>query len=88
MKEALGYMAMLSGTVAAVMVSANVGRRITGYGFVVFCFSSVTWIAYGLQDTETPLILQNAALTLINVIGIYRWLILKRPVSSAGKTGP
>ncbi len=79
MKEALGYVAMVSGTIAAVMVSSNIGRRITGYGFVVFCVSSVIWVIYGLQDTEVPLIIQNAVLTLINIIGIYRWLILKRP---------
>jgi len=79
MKEMLGYLAMVSGTIAAVMVSANIGRRVTGYGFVVFSVSSVIWVLYGLQDTETPLIIQNAVLTLINIIGIYRWLILKRP---------
>ncbi|MFN3313871.1 MAG: PRC-barrel domain containing protein, partial [Hyphomonas sp.] len=73
------YVAMVSGTIAAVMVSSNIGRRSTGYGFVVFSVSSVIWVLYGLQDTELPLIIQNAVLTLINIIGIYRWLILKRP---------
>lgn len=78
MRELLGYLAMAAGTIAAIMVSADINRRITGYGFVVFSFSSVTWIAYALQDGEMPLILQNAALTAINLLGIYRWLIIRR----------
>lgn len=77
MKEILGYAAMISGTIAAIMVSSNLGRKITGYGFVIFSFSSVIWIVYALQDGEAPLIIQNAVLTLINVAGIYRWLIVK-----------
>lgn len=81
MKEFLGYAAMLTGTVAAIMVSANIGRRITGYGFVIFTASSLTWIAYALQGGEAPLMLQNAVLTAINVAGIYRWLIARKKPS-------
>lgn len=78
MKDMLGYVAMATGTLAALMVSANISNRVTGYGFVVFSFSSVTWVIYALQDGETPLILQNAALTAINLAGIYRWLIIRK----------
>lgn len=78
MKELLGYIAMLTGTFAAIMVSSNLHRRVTGYGFVVFTVSSIVWVVYGLQDTEVPLIIQNVVLTAINVLGIYRWLYLKR----------
>ena len=77
MKELLGYVGMATGTVAAVMVSANIGRRVTGYGFVIFSLSSVIWVIYALQDGEIPLIIQNAVLTAINLAGIYRWLILR-----------
>lgn len=81
MKEFLGYTAMLTGTAAAIMVSTNIGRRVTGYGFVIFTVSSVTWIAYALQDGETPLMLQNAVLTAVNLAGIYRWLIARKKPS-------
>ena len=77
MKDILGYIAMAAGTLAAIMVSVNAGRRMTGYGFVIFTLSSITWIVYALQDGETPLILQNAVLTAINLGGIYRWLIAR-----------
>ena len=77
MTDALGYVAMFSGIVAAVMVSANFGRRVTGYGFAVFLFSSFAWIAYAVIGKDQPLIIQNAVLAVINVLGIYRWLFLK-----------
>ncbi len=32
----------------------------------------------GLSDDEAPLMYQNIVLTVINFIGIYRWLILKK----------
>ncbi len=77
MKDLLGYVGMATGTLAAVMVSANIGRRVTGYGFVIFSLSSVIWVIYALQDGEIPLIIQNAILTAINLAGIYRWLIVR-----------
>lgn len=75
----LGYIAMATGIIAAVTVSGNFGRRITGYAFVVFTVSSVGWVAVGLLDEEPPLIIQNVVLTLVNLFGIYRWLIRKKP---------
>ena len=77
MSEALEWFAMGTGTIAAIMVSANMGRRITGYGFVIFVASSLSWVTVGFQEQEMPLAWQNIVLTLINLIGIYRWLILK-----------
>lgn len=75
----LGYIAMATGIVAAVTVSGNFGRKITGYAFIVFTVSSVSWVAVGALDQEPPLIIQNVVLTLVNLFGIYRWLIRKKP---------
>jgi type IV secretory pathway TrbD component len=77
--DILGYVAMSSGIVAAIMVSVNVGRRVTGYGFAVFLLSSLIWIAYAFLGDDQPLIIQNGVLAVINVLGVYRWLILKAP---------
>ena len=70
--------AMGTGIVAAIMVSADLGRRITGFAFIVFAVSSTCWVMIGLSDDEAPLMYQNIVLTVINFIGIYRWLILKK----------
>lgn len=79
MKDIAGYLAMATGIIAAIMVSTNMGRRVTGYGFAVFAFSSIVWVGFGFMKAEAPLIVQNAVLLVINLIGIYRWLIVKKP---------
>lgn len=71
----LEWAATGTGIVAAIVVSLNLGVRITGWGFVVFTVSSVCWIAAALMQGETALTVQNAVLFVINLIGIYRYLI-------------
>lgn len=44
---------------------------------MVFTVSSGAWVALGLLEDEPPLIMQNIALTGVNLFGIYRWLIVK-----------
>lgn len=78
MSSPLEWIAMASGIVAAIMISADLGRRITGYAFIVFAVSSSIWVAVALMGHEAPLMYQNLVLTVINFIGIYRWLILKK----------
>jgi len=79
MEHVPGYFAMATGIVAAVIISANLSRRLTGYAFVLFTFSSLVWIAVGFLEDQPPLLIQNIILTLVNIFGVYRWLILKRP---------
>ena len=79
MGDSLGYLAMVTGIIAAVLVSANLSRKITGYAFIIFSVSSVVWVIVGLLKGEPPLVIQNIALTGVNLFGIYRWLIVKAP---------
>jgi hypothetical protein len=37
--------------------------------------ASIIWIAVGYLTAEYALMVQNVVVTLINVFGIYRWLI-------------
>ncbi|MEN0652189.1 MULTISPECIES: hypothetical protein [Hyphobacterium] len=78
MIDLLGWYAMASGIAAAIMISIDAGRRITGWGFVVFTTSSLSWIIVGVGEGEPPLSLQNVVLTGINLLGIYRWLIRRK----------
>jgi len=76
--EILRWIAALTGIIAALVVSSDLGRRATGAGFVVFLVSSVSWvIASWLQD-KPALAVQNIVLTVINAWGIYRWLLRDR----------
>lgn len=76
--EIIRWSASASGIIAAIIVALNLGRRATGLGFVVFTASSVTWILAGYMEDLPSLVTQNAVLTAVNALGIYRWLILRK----------
>ena len=80
--SALQYLGAFLSTVAALIVSLNLGRRWTGFGFVLFVFGSIVLIAWGfLQPDSAGIGWQNIALLVINCVGVYRYLILKKPVA-------
>ncbi|PCD01833.1 photosystem reaction center subunit H [Sphingomonas spermidinifaciens] len=60
--------------IAAMMTAANLGARVTGWGFVVFAVGSVAWSLVGLSSGQTNLLLTNGFLTIVNLVGIWRWL--------------
>ena len=74
----LQYYGAGAATHAALVVSLNLGRRWTGWAFVVFVTSSIALIAWGfLQPDSEGIGWQNIALLIIHAIGVYRYLILK-----------
>lgn len=81
--EIFRWTATVTGVVAAMMVSFDFGRRVTGYGFAVFVVSSVCWVISGVLAGMPSLYVLNGVLFVINCIGVYRWLIRKRPPSPA-----
>ena len=74
------YGAVAAGT-AALVVAMDLGRRPTGWAFVLFTTSSVAFILYGYLDPrpEEAIASLNVVLFFINVFGVYRYLIRKRP---------
>lgn len=81
MADAIQWAATISGIIAAIMVAGKFSARITGWGFVLFAFSSVGWITFGLLKGEPPLTLQNAVLFFVNLVGVWRYLIIKEKVA-------
>lgn len=77
MADIVQWYATLTGIIAAIMVAGKFSARITGWGFVLFAFSSVGWIAFGLMKEEPPLTLQNGVLLIVNFVGVWRHLIAK-----------
>jgi len=70
-----------AGALAALIVSLDLGRRATGWAFVIFVTSSLALIGWGFMNDEGEGIgTQNVILFAINVLGVYRYLIRKRPV--------
>ncbi|UFW91883.1 hypothetical protein BjapCC829_46590 (plasmid) [Bradyrhizobium barranii] len=72
--EILRTLAAAMTIIAAAMVAANWNARITVCGFSLFIAASIAWIADGIIEPKNSLIIQNAALLVINVLGVWRWL--------------
>lgn len=72
--DAAGWIAPIATTIAAMMTASNLGSRVTGWGFVVFTVGSLAWSAVAIQSGQANLLWTNGFLTLVNVVGIWRWL--------------
>lgn len=69
-----GWVAPIATTVAAMMTASNLGTRVTGWGFVIFSLASAAWIIVAVSTDQDNLLLSNAFLMIVNVVGIWRWL--------------
>ena len=74
----LKWVASISGIAAALMVSLDSGRRVTGWGFVIFVGSALCWIAGAVLSKDPALGTQNVVLFAVDVFGVYRYLIRKK----------
>lgn len=74
MSDMAGWIAAAATVIAAMMTAANLGSRVTGYGFIVFVLGSICWTVVGLTSDQMSLVATNAFLTLVNMIGVWRWL--------------
>ncbi len=73
--EILEWYAMVSGVAAALMLAGDFGRRVTGFGFVLFCTMNIAWIAFAQMDETGGLLWQNAVLFAVNLIGVWQYLL-------------
>jgi uncharacterized membrane protein YphA (DoxX/SURF4 family) len=75
MNGPLEWIAAIGTMLAAALIAIDFGRRSTGFGFVLFCFVSVTWIIAGLINDTMPIAVMNAILLLINAWGVWQYLL-------------
>ena len=77
--DLLQYYGAAAGVIAAAVVSLDLGRKPTGWAFVLFVTSSLALIAWGfLGEDNEGIGWQNIVLLVINAIGVYRYLVRKR----------
>src|SRR4051812_1977344 len=69
-----GWIAPVATMIAAMMTAANLGSRVTGWGFVVFLMGAVAWSIVAIATNQSNLLWSNVFLGLVDVIGIWRWL--------------
>jgi hypothetical protein len=74
MADTISWIATLATIVAASMTAANLGSRVTGYGFIVFTLAALCWIAVGALTHQPALMWTNVVLTGLDIFGIWRWL--------------
>jgi hypothetical protein len=78
--DLLQYYGAAAGVVAAAVVSLDLGRKPTGWAFVLFVTSSLALIAWGfLGEDNEGIGWQNIVLLVINAVGVCRYLVRKRP---------
>ena len=75
MNGPLEWLAAIGTMLAAALIAADLGRKVTGWGFVLFCAVSVTWIVSGLTSDAIPIAAMNGILLLINAWGVWRFLL-------------
>ena len=78
MNGPLEWIAALGTMLAAALIAADLGRKATGWGFVLFCAVSVTWIVSGLTSGAMPIAAMNAILLLINAWGVWQYLLSRK----------
>lgn len=75
MNGPLEWIAAIGTMIAAAMIAADLGRKVTGWGFVLFCGVAITWIVSGLSSNAVPIAAMNAILLLINAWGVWQFLL-------------
>jgi hypothetical protein len=83
----LQYYGAVASTIAALIVSLDLGRKWTGYAMVIFVTSSVALIGWGFLQPESEGIgMQNVVLLIINAVGVWRYLLSpdRRKAAPAG----
>ena len=76
----LQWFGAVTSVIAAGLVAADLGRKITGWAFVLFVVSSIALLIWGfMQPDSTGIGVQNAIMLVINLLGVYRYFIRKQP---------
>lgn len=75
MNGPLEWFGAIGAIFCAGLIAADLGRRVTGWAFVLFCVVSVAWITAGLFNDTMPLIVQNGILLAVNAYGVWQYLL-------------
>lgn len=75
MNGPLEWIAAIGTMLAAGLIAIDLGRRVTGFGFVLFCTVSLMWIVAGAINGTMPIAVMNAILLLINAWGVWQYLL-------------
>ena len=69
------WFAAIGTVIAASLIAADIGRRATGWAFVLFVAVSIAWVGAALANDTPPLAIQNAIMICVNGWGIWQYLL-------------
>lgn len=78
MNGPLEWFAAIGTIIAAGMIAVDLGRRWTGFGFVLFVVVAIAWVASGLINGQMPIAAQNGILLAVNGWGVWQYLLNPR----------
>jgi len=80
MNGPLDWIAALGTMLAAGLIAADLGRKATGWGFVLFVGVAATWVFTALTShpPSYPVAVMNGILMLINVWGVWQYMLNPR----------
>lgn len=78
MNGPLEWFGAIGAIVSAALIAADLGRRVTGWAFVLFVLVSIAWIIAGFVSDSMPLVIQNGILLVVNAWGIWQYLLNPR----------
>lgn len=77
----LQYYGAAAGAIAALVIALDIGRKATGWAFVLFVTAASALLVWGfVGDDNQGIGYQQIVLLATNLIGVYRYLIRKKPV--------
>ena len=80
MEGPLEWAASIGTMLAAAIIALDLGRRMTAWGFVLFCVVSLMWVYSGFTGGAIPIAAMNIVLFAINAWGVKQyWSDRKRP---------
>lgn len=85
MADTISWVATIATILAAFMTAANLGSRVTGYGFAVFTLGALCWISVGALTGQPALLWTNIVLTVLDIFGVWRWLGRQARVEEGGR---
>jgi nicotinamide riboside transporter PnuC len=73
------WIAAIGTIIAAALVAADLGRKVTGWGFVLFSVVACLWVYSGLTASDgMPIAIQNGLLLIVNIYGVWQFLISRK----------
>ena len=76
MENIANWTATVLTIIGALMTAANLGARVTGWGFAMLVLGSIAWITADLSSAQLnpSLLSTHSVLLLVNLFGVWRWL--------------